>query len=371
VLCVTDFPDIRFKSVIRSSDEGTILIIPREGGYLVRLYIELERLNPDERVHEKNLTADHLIAAAQRIFRPFTFEVKEIAWWSVYEIGQRYAKRFTDTDAPRVFIAGDACHTHSPKAGQGMNVSMADTFNLGWKLAAVLRGQARPELLKTYESERRGVAQDLIAFDREFAKRISAGGDFAQHFTAQGRYTAGVAVRYETSMIQGAATHQDLATGFEIGTRFHSAPVLRLGDGKAMHLGHVAGIDGRWLLFVFVGQDGFDGVADALGRVQRDLAGENTDPDSVLDLRFILQDRPKDVPNHPVLFPRKGRLGLCDYEKVFAPDPKSGDIFDMRGVDRKRGALVLVRPDQYVAHVLPTDGIDMVEAFLKGIFLRD
>jgi len=46
------------------------------------------------------------------------------------------------TRLPRVFIAGDACHTHSAKAGQGMNVSMADTWNLGWKLAGVLRGTA-------------------------------------------------------------------------------------------------------------------------------------------------------------------------------------------------------------------------------------
>ena len=60
---------------------------------------------------------------------------------------------------PRVFIAGDACHTHSPKAGQGMNVSVRDAFNLGWKLAAVLGGVARPDLLHTYSAERHGVAK--------------------------------------------------------------------------------------------------------------------------------------------------------------------------------------------------------------------
>ena len=78
--------------------------------------------------------------------------MKEIAWWSVYEIGQRLTDKFDDvpedeiaTRLPRVFIAGDACHTHSPKAGQGMNVSMQDAFNLGWKLAAVLRGSSAPQ----------------------------------------------------------------------------------------------------------------------------------------------------------------------------------------------------------------------------------
>jgi phenol 2-monooxygenase len=54
-----------------------------------------------------------------------------------------------------------------------MNVSMADTWNLGWKLAAVLNGTARPELLRTYSEERQAVAQELIDFDREFSRRFS------------------------------------------------------------------------------------------------------------------------------------------------------------------------------------------------------
>ena len=98
---------------------------------------------------DRDITADHLIAAANRIFAPYSFDVKEIPWWSVYEIGQRICDRFDDDVAdPRVFIAGDACHTHSPKAGQGMNVSMGDTFNLGWKLISVLTGRAAPALLQ-------------------------------------------------------------------------------------------------------------------------------------------------------------------------------------------------------------------------------
>ena len=79
-----------------------------------------------------------------------------------------------NTRFPRVFIAGDACHTHSAKAGQGMNVSMQDTFNLGWKLAAVLRGTSSPTLLHTYSAERQAIAKQLIDFDREFARMFSA-----------------------------------------------------------------------------------------------------------------------------------------------------------------------------------------------------
>jgi len=161
VLAVTDFPDIRFKSLIQSASDGSIIVIPREGGYLVRLYVELDKLGAEERVSDRNISADDLIAAARRILRPYTLDVKEVAWWSVYEIGQRLCDRFDDvpdaevaTRLPRVFIAGDACHTHSPKAGQGMNVSMQDGFNLGWKLASVLRKRCAPQLLQTYSAER-------------------------------------------------------------------------------------------------------------------------------------------------------------------------------------------------------------------------
>ena len=73
----------------------------------------------------------------------------------------------------RVFLAGDAVHTHSPKAGQGMNISMQDCYNLGWKLGLVIKGIAQPSILDTYQSERRRVAQDLIAFDQRFAKLFS------------------------------------------------------------------------------------------------------------------------------------------------------------------------------------------------------
>src|SRR6478609_10819592 len=114
LLAVTDFPDIRFKSAVQSA-EGNLLVIPREGGYLVRLYVEMDKLGDEERVGSRNISLEQLVAAAQRILRPFSLEVKEVPWWSVYEIGQRICARYDDVPAPetgsrvpRVFIAGDA-----------------------------------------------------------------------------------------------------------------------------------------------------------------------------------------------------------------------------------------------------------------------
>src|SRR5579884_694945 len=215
VLAVTDFPDIRVKSAITSAHHGNILIIPREGGYLVRLYIELDEVADKQLLDRRGVGPETLAEVANRILHPYTLELKSVGWWSVYEVGQGLCEKFDDVPAqqtasrlPRVFIAGDACHTHSAKAGQGMNVSMADAWNLGWKLASVLRGTARPELLHTYSEERRAVAKELIDFDREFSRLFSAhatrgeGADpeaFQRYFTAQGRFTAGIATRYARS----------------------------------------------------------------------------------------------------------------------------------------------------------------------------
>src|SRR3954471_18889678 len=272
VLAVTDFPDIRLKAAIQSAHDGSALIIPREGGYMFRIYIELDQLAENERAASLNITPGRLVAAARRILHPYSLDVKEIAWWSVYEIGQRLCDRFDDVPDnsaggvhPRVFIAGDACHTHSPKAGQGMNVSMQDAFNLGWKLAAVLHGVAEPGLLQTYSDERRAVAHELIDFDRKLAAMFSAppkdptnpdsdGVDPAElqsYLTQQLRFTAGVETCYHPSIICGVPTWQHLATGLPIGKRFHSAPVIRLADARPLQIGHVARADGRWRLFAF------------------------------------------------------------------------------------------------------------------------
>jgi len=96
VLAVTDFPDVRFKCLIQSTF-GSIVLIPREGGYLFRLYVELGELEDNKRVNSENISSDDLISKAQKIFQPYTIDIKEIAWWSVYRIGQRLCDKFDNT----------------------------------------------------------------------------------------------------------------------------------------------------------------------------------------------------------------------------------------------------------------------------------
>ncbi len=396
VLVVTDFPDIRFKALIQSADEGSVVLIPREGGYLVRIYVELDKLAVNERVAARNITIEQLIAAAKRIFHPYTLDIKEVAWWSVYEIGQRLCDRFDDlqpeevaTRLPRIFIAGDACHTHSPKAGQGMNVSMQDAFNLGWKLAAVLQGRSPASLLHTYSAERQAVAKELIDFDREWAAMLSnpltqAGGDVQRYFVQHGRYTAGTATRYQPALLTEQSTHQHLAQGLVIGTRFHSTPVVRMGDGKLMQLGEALAADGRWRLIAFAGQSDKAEPTSPIAKLCSYLIESPQSPlkrytpagvdvDAVFDVRAVFQQSHHqlaitDVPE--LLFPHKGRYAMRDYEKAFcALDDDSQNIYNLRQIDRQNGCLVVVRPDQYIAHILPLDATDALATYFDGFML--
>jgi phenol 2-monooxygenase len=398
ILANTDFPDVRQKCLISSAQEGNVLILPREGGYIFRMYVELDKLRPDEKAAQRKFTQEDMIAAANRIIRPYSLDVKEVVWWSIYDIGHSLTDRFDDVPEgvdrnPRVFTAGDACHTHSPKAGQGMNVSMQDTFNLGWKLVHVLQGRSNASLLRSYSKERLTEAKRLVETDHEWSRIMSAPTTQAERdgtqepriirqFKANLEFTGGTAVKYDTSTLFAASPHQALARGLEIGRRFHSAPVVRLADAKQMQLGHVAEADARWRLYVFAGKADSSNPGSAIHRlaewlenhpdspvVKHTRAGE--DIDAVIDVRAVFQQTfeqlaYEDMPS--LLKPRTGKLGLQDHEKVFCVDHKGlGDIYDMRGIHRAQGCMVVVRPDQYVAHVLPLNGWAELTKYFEGV----
>jgi phenol 2-monooxygenase len=247
--------------------------------------------------------------------------------------------------------------------------------------------------MHTYSAERQSIAKELIDFDREWSTMIASSkaahekgqafdpAETAKYFIKSGRYTAGTATRYSPSLLTGEPTFQNLAQGLLIGTRFHSAPVIRLADGKPMQLGHVARADGRWHLYAFAGAEDPASPNSRIRDLCRFLAEDPESPvkkyalqgediDAVIDVRAIFQQGHHDLALEtlpPFLLPPKGRYGLTDYEKMFCPDLKSGhDIFTMRGIDREQGCVVVVRPDQYIAHVLPVDGYAQLTAYFDG-----
>jgi phenol 2-monooxygenase len=393
LLAVTDFPDIRYKCTIQAGNGRSILLIPREGGHLFRLYVDVGEIAPDAW-----LTHEEVLAEARGVLAPYTLDVKEVVWFSVYRVGHGVTDKFDDvgeadvaTRTPRVLLAGDACHTHTAKAGQGMNVSMADAYNLGWKLVSVLQGRSPASLLHTYHLERHGIAQDLVAMDKRWSKAIGAAqvdpsnpqaaliglAEVQRQFVTNLDFTAGLATKYAPGPLTGDESFLHLAGGYEPGRRFHSAEVIRLSDAKKVHLGHVHQADARWRVYAFADAVDPRNPASRLNVLMDFLAGPNSPvakytpegqaADSVFDVRAIIQQLHQEldwVEMHNFLKPRTGSLGLVDYEKVFCPLPdQDRDIFDLRRIDRGSGGLVVVRPDQYVALTLPLDGYDELDGF--------
>ena len=377
VLASTDFPDIRTKCAIQSSNGGSILLIPREGGHLFRMYVDLGVVPEDDNGAVRKTTIEEIIAKANGIMAPYTLDVRNVAWHSVYEVGHRLTDRFDDvlpqelgTRTPRVFITGDACHTHSAKAGQGMNVSMQDGFNIGWKLGHVLDGRSPESLLATYSAERQVVAKNLIDFDKEWStlmakkpEEFENPSDLEDFYVRTAEFPAGFMTEYTPSLVIAAAKHQDLAAGFPIGKRFKSAPVLRVSDTNPVQLGHQAKADGRWRIYVFAdpAQAGTPSPVTELAQwldtsPDSPLAATpaGLDRDAWFDVKVIYQQDHTaiDLGAVPSVFkPQVGPFQLTDLAKVYGTDP-AADIYEARGLSRD-GVMVVVRPDQYVANVLP------------------
>ncbi|TQJ32804.1 FAD-dependent monooxygenase [Microbacterium sp. SLBN-146] len=391
VLVNTDFPDWRTKCAINST-AGNILHIPREGGYLSRIYVDLGEVAADDDHRVRQTPIEAIIAKANDILHPYSLDVKEVAWHSVYEVGHRVTDGFDDAGDgsdrdPRVFLTGDACHTHSAKAGQGMNVSMQDGFNLGWKLGSVLTGRSPASLLKTYTAERKPVAQQLIDFDKEWSslmarkpEEISDPQDLATYYLATAEFPSGFMTQYGPSAIVGGGEYQALAEGFPVGKRFKSSEVVLVADGNRVHLGHHARADGRWRIYAFADATGsaLDEWATWLSSSDESPVRRHTpaeaDIDAVFDVKVVYQQGydEVDVASVPAIFrPASGPLGLTDWEKVFAAAPSAWtttDIFEERSLSRD-GVVVVVRPDQYVAAVLPLTATSELASFFAAHLL--
>ncbi|KAI7771448.1 hypothetical protein LZL87_010888 [Fusarium oxysporum] len=380
VFPVTNFPDIRKKAMLQSKNDGNLMIIPREGDELVRFYIELPGTSA------RDVTEQDLINKVKRIFHPYNIDIARTVWWSAYVIGQRVADNFTKDY--RIFLTGDACHTHSPKAGQGMNVSLQDGFNIGWKMAHVLSGRAPPSVLETYVLERQQTAQQLIEFDRSFSKLFSsehrkANGitakDFRDKFVEAGRYTAGMATKYKPSILTSLdESDNSIASGLTVGMRFPSAPVVRLSDTKPMQLNKNLTADGRWHVLTFCSGDfarkGLHEVARELNNLAKMFTPAGEPADKVFSHTLLVKAERKtiEIDQLPeVFFPHTGPYNLRNVHRVFVDDTNPymlgcGQAFSKYGIDAEQGAIVVVRPDLYTARVLSLSQVADLFTFFKG-----
>ncbi|KAK6460215.1 FAD binding domain-containing protein [Scheffersomyces coipomensis] len=414
---VTDFPDIRCRCAIHSAENGSIMIIPREHN-MIRLYIQLQkapRANDSNsgRIDRSKITPELILENANKILYPYTIEMVDIKWYTAYQIGQRVATEFQK--GGRVFLAGDATHTHSPKAGQGMNISMADTYNLSWKIAHVVKGLASPIILDTYESERKTVAENLIEFDSTiaslFSSRPAVNGketpgvdleEFHRVFEKSNEFTSGTTVDYNKSILidkvdSGSRKFRydeeniftsPLAKRCPIGRRLGSSQVLVQSDSKPVYLEDIMPSDGRWRVLYFAGdiknneylQNFMNLFGDYLNS-QNNFVKKYTPATakiySVIEVLLVHASKRKAYEwndFHTAFRPRdyKGRM---DYLRIFSDDESyhhgHGHAYEKYGIDPSVGAFLVIRPDGHLAKVenLSEEGIANIEKYFSGFMI--
>jgi phenol 2-monooxygenase len=356
-----------------------------------------------------------ILKCAQRTLAPYKLNYEYCDWWTAYQIGQRVGSNFSKDE--RIFLAGDAVHTHSPKAGQGMNVSMQDTYNLCWKISSVLNGTSDRSILKTYQSERRRIAQDLIAFDHKFSRLFSgrpakdmmdeAGinmAEFKSAFEKGNLFASGVAVDYGASVLvakdgssaeQGDGTDvsqktsslrvigkQNLASEIKLGMRMPSFKVLNQSDARPWHFQELLRSTGQWRIVVFAGDvsnktqmDRVQKLGEALSSLESFISRftpRGKSINSVIEILTVHSAPRTSVELHgfPDIFhPFSEREGW-DYWKIYADDLSyhegHGQAYDNYGVDKNNGCVVILRPDQYVSWIGDLEDVNDMDRFFSG-----
>ncbi|MFE0641031.1 rifampin monooxygenase [Streptomyces sp. NPDC058877] len=194
-----------------------------------------------------------------RAFAGTDFGVHSPRWLSRFGDATRQAERYR---VDRVFLAGDAAHIHPPTGGQGLNLGIQDAFNLGWKLAAAVRGWAPEGLLDTYEAERHPVGARVVQNTRaQMALLGTDPGATALRELLSTLMDFEEVNRYVTGMITAVDIRYDLGTGHELlGRRLRD---LRLEHGRLYELMH----RGRGLLLDRTGRLSTEGWADRVDHV--------------------------------------------------------------------------------------------------------
>jgi 3-(3-hydroxy-phenyl)propionate hydroxylase len=335
--------------------EHIVFCFPYDGLGFYRIICARTDQNPENR---EPPTLEEMQAIVQSVTDPST-ELYEPTWFNRFRSGHKFASKFREG---RAFIAGDAAHVHVPLGGQGMNYGIHDAFNLGWKLAAVIKGEARPSLLETYESERHPVDRKLVhGTDRGFHLLI-------EHSTLAGRTMRAVGpalfelaplrhwIRDTLGELNVAYPESRLSedrggtSGPAAGARAPDAKVVRLPERETTTLFRV--MHGtRWTLLLFAG---VKPTVDELEKLER-LSGSLTFSYATrLAIHLILCTMPP-VPVHE----NWAAKVVMDTEQYAHAKYGAEDA----------ACLYLIRPDGYIGFRGGLDQQSQLVAYLKRVFI--
>jgi phenol 2-monooxygenase (NADPH) len=288
VLKHTTMPKPRCYGAIESKVYGNILWIPLDHGATRLGYA----FNEQRRKEYGGLMNEEVfIKEAMECVKPFSIEYERVDWASVYSVGQRVAKSFFAKGC--IFLAGDSCHTHSSGAGQGMNAGVNDALNLGWKLAGVLRGKFRQEILDTYDRERRPNAERLIKYDEDISMMVS------------GRWPKGE--EWEERKLRGEDVNEALTAVLKGAKGFNSGLTLNYGGNEMIWKDSPEMVDGKELQIPAPAEPGFRAPDTKL--VRPALWSEVWLQDIIKNQGFVF---------NVVLFLCKGELGRESFKRFKA-----------------------------------------------------
>ncbi|KAI7952803.1 hypothetical protein MJO29_008434 [Puccinia striiformis f. sp. tritici] len=419
----SDFPDLRLQCLIHSKNDGSIMVIPRENN-LVRFYVQL--LNQDHQsVIRETATLETCQKQAKKIFHPYTLKFGETDWFSIYTIGQRIANKYT-LDG-RIILGGDAVHTHSPKAGQGMNISMLDMYSLAWKINLIEKGIGKREIIMdTYEQERRGVALELMTWDAEYSKLFSGRGPqlnkgldqnqakkgfevdsqrFIEVFKRKAYFTSGCGAVYPPNVFNAQADSEIFKSGpdcriegpLKVGERLLPGNAIRVIDGNPVKIEQEIKMNGGFRIYIFLGALSAGNRLDHLHHntqcflhrfrpsegktcsIFDHLHPPNSNPFFSL---LLITSRPRDqweISQLPPLF--SGPYSPYVYLDHHLANPvveigssKMCSLHSKYGFDEGEngGGIVIVRPDGYVGSVvtLSEAGWMSVERYFEGFLIE-
>ncbi|PYI29863.1 putative phenol 2-monooxygenase [Aspergillus indologenus CBS 114.80] len=375
---------------------GTVLIVPREKN-LVRFYVPLqEEHEVSQKFDRLAVTLESVRQRVKKIMSPFHFDFNVCDWWTVYQVGRRIAQ----TNAKgRVYLAGDAVHTHSPKVGMGLNMSMQDGFNIGWKVALVAKGLAKPSILDTYKSERYPLAEMLLDFDRQWSalflqqeQQKSHAAPVAQETLIAMRdvlrktehFSQGHTSYYRASSLvckQSKAVAQHLTPGEKlVPVRLRSQA-----NGLPSWTTKMLESDGRFRILLLAGDVRSREQAsrvwtcgDGLTRLLRQFTPAKNKLDSIIDVKAIHSAPFADVEldMFPSIVYHFDENEGCDLTKVWSDSAcnwgqqSDGQGYETWGVDRLRGGLIAMRPDQYIGWMGELEDVADLARYFQGIFAK-
>ncbi|THU93620.1 FAD/NAD(P)-binding domain-containing protein [Dendrothele bispora CBS 962.96] len=367
----TNMPSFRNLNSIDSASHGQILWCPNDNGLTRIGYVFSQKLL-EKYGGEQGVTLEVAMEEAKKAVSPFELEFERVDWFTIYGIGQRIAGTFCAHD--RVFLAGDACHTHSSGSAQGLNTGVHDAIKLAWKLALCVQGIGKKSLLDSYDAERRPLVRQVIDNDKTISMLIS--GQYPSRFEGRKEhtreiltewfedinmqlFTLGLGISYPPSIVNFEDPGPSRAT-INPGERAPDVYLTKLGTGDPIRLQSILSNDAKFSIVLFAGNPGY--TRSSLISVKTALS----------DSQSFVALFPKRVFRWftiPSVFGNGGQevLGVTPLGTVYLDESvKAHEIY---GVDPTKGAIIVFRPDSWVGTVVSMDGsgVERLKEYFSGI----